>query len=31
MECLGQMIWASQRNSVPPDGAAYVECVKRRL
>jgi hypothetical protein len=31
MECLGQMIWASQRNSMPPDGAAYVECVKRRV
>jgi len=31
MECLGQMIWTSQRNSVPPDGAAYVECVKRRI
>ena len=31
MECLGQMIWTSQRNSVPPDGAAYVECVKRRV
>ncbi|MFI4940522.1 MAG: DUF1841 family protein [Burkholderiales bacterium] len=30
MECLGQMIWASQRNGLPPDGAAYVECVKRR-
>ncbi|HSY29316.1 MAG TPA: DUF1841 family protein [Burkholderiaceae bacterium] len=30
MECLGQMIWASQRNNLPPDGAAYVECVKRR-
>jgi hypothetical protein len=30
MECLGEMIWTSQRNSVPPDGAAYVECVKRR-
>jgi len=31
MECLGQMIWNSQRNSAPPDGAAYVECVKRKL
>jgi hypothetical protein len=31
MECLGQMIWTSQRNNLPPDGAAYVECVKRRL
>ena len=30
MECLGQMIWTSQRNGTPPDGAAYVECVKRR-
>jgi hypothetical protein len=31
MECLGQMIWTSQRNNLPPDGAAYVECVKRRV
>jgi hypothetical protein len=30
MECLGQMIWNSQRNGTPPDGAAYVECVKMR-
>jgi hypothetical protein len=30
MECLGQMIWNSQRNGTPPDGAAYVECVRRR-
>jgi hypothetical protein len=30
MECLGQMIWDSQRSSMPPDGAAYVECVQRR-
>ncbi|HJV73259.1 MAG TPA: DUF1841 family protein [Noviherbaspirillum sp.] len=30
MECLGEMIWHSQRNGLPPDGAAYVECVKRR-
>jgi len=30
MECLGEMIWASQRSGLPPDGAAYVECVKRR-
>lgn len=31
MECLGEMIWTSQRNGLPPDGAAYIECVKRRL
>lgn len=30
MECLGEMIWNSQRNGLPPDGVAYVECVKRR-
>jgi len=30
MECLGEMIWNSQRRGVPPDGAAYVECVRRR-
>jgi hypothetical protein len=30
MECLGEMIWASQRNSAAPDTAAYVECVRKR-
>jgi hypothetical protein len=30
MECLGQMLWNSQRSGLPPDGAAYVECVQRR-
>ena len=30
MECLGEMIWTSQRNGLPPDGIAYIECVKRR-
>jgi len=30
MECLGEMIWRSQRNGEPPDGATYVECVRRR-
>ena len=30
MECLGEMIWNSQRSGLPPDGAAYVECVKRK-
>lgn len=29
MECLGQMLWNSQRNGVPPDGAAYIECINR--
>ena len=30
MECLGQMLWESQRAGHPPDGQAYVECVQRR-
>ncbi len=30
MECLGQMIWESQRAGRPPDGQAYVEAVQRR-
>jgi cytochrome c553 len=30
MECLGEMIWNSQRNGVPPDADAYIECVRKR-
>jgi hypothetical protein len=30
MECLGEMIWASQRSGLPPDGQAYIDCVRRR-
>lgn len=30
MECLGQMLWESQRSGRPPDGQAYVDCVQRR-
>ncbi|WP_127997126.1 DUF1841 family protein [Piscinibacter defluvii] len=30
MECLGEMIWASQRSGAPPDGLAYLDCVRRR-
>jgi hypothetical protein len=30
MECLGQMMWESQRAGRPPDGEAYVACVQRR-
>ena len=29
MECLGQMIWASQRAGTPPDTEAYIECVRK--
>jgi hypothetical protein len=30
MECLGEMIWASQRSGLPPDGHGYLDCVRRR-
>ena len=30
MECLGQMMWTAQRTGLPPDGAAYIECIKQR-
>jgi hypothetical protein len=29
MECLGQMVWESQRAGRPPDGDAYIACVQR--
>ncbi len=29
MECLGTMIWESQRAGRPPDGDAYIACVQR--
>jgi Domain of unknown function (DUF1841) len=29
MECLGQMIWESQRAGRPPDGSLYIDCVQR--
>ena len=28
MECLGEMVWRSQRDRAPPDAAAYLECLK---
>ena len=30
MECLGTMLWEAQRSGRPPDGDAYVDCVRRR-
>lgn len=29
MDCLGTMLWESQRKGVPPDGDAYIACVQR--
>lgn len=30
MECLGEMIWNSQRSGLPPDGEAYIEAIRKR-
>jgi len=29
MECLAEMLWTSQRSGLPPDGEAYMDCVRR--
>lgn len=29
MECLGEMVWQSQRSGLPPDGESYIACVRR--
>ncbi len=30
IECLGEMIWTSQRSGLPPDGVAYIDAVRQR-
>ena len=30
MECLGDMLWHSQRSGLPPDGQAYIDAVRVR-
>lgn len=30
MECLGRMLWESQRSGRPPDGHAYIDAVRRK-
>ena len=30
MECLGTMLWESQRSGQPPDGQTYIDAVQRR-
>ena len=30
IECLAETVWRSQRDKLPPDAAAYLECLARR-
>ena len=30
LECLGEMIWRAQKSGLPPDGEAYIDCVRRK-
>ncbi|MBT0960734.1 DUF1841 family protein [Denitromonas iodatirespirans] len=30
LECLGEVMWKAQRDRQPPDGAAYVQAVRKR-
>lgn len=29
LDCLAETLWRSQRDQVPPDGAAYLDCLRR--
>jgi len=29
MECLGEVVWKAQRDGGVPDGAAYIDCIRR--
>jgi hypothetical protein len=30
LDCLAEMVWRAQREGLPPDGAAYLECLRRQ-
>ena len=30
LECLGETLWHAQRDRAPLDGAAYLECIRKR-
>ena len=31
LECLGETVWRAERDRQPPDGAAYLDCLRRRI
>ena len=30
LDCLAETVWQSQRTNAPPDGAAYLECLRKK-
>jgi len=30
IDCLAEMVWRAQRDHLPPDGAAYLDCLEKR-
>jgi hypothetical protein len=30
LDCLAETVWQAQRTQTPPDGAAYLECVRKK-
>jgi hypothetical protein len=30
LECLAETVWQAQRTKAPPDGAAYLECLRKK-
>jgi hypothetical protein len=30
IECLAETVWRAQRERMPPDAAAYLDCLERR-
>ena len=30
LDCLGETMWQAQRMNAPPDGEAYLECVRKK-
>jgi hypothetical protein len=31
LECLGETLWRASRDQAPPDGAAYLDCLRKAL
>jgi len=31
LECLGEILWRAGRDQAPPDGAAYLDCLRKAL